>query len=87
MANLSKYYGAQPLIADVTFTAFGITYANEYSNMIMNAASISKSIYINLLKGIAGNPTYYLNDNIHFNELAHPIMMENVWDALIPALN
>ncbi len=87
MANLVKYYGATPLIADITFTVFGNTYANQYAEMTANAARISNSAYINLLSGILGNSVYYFNDGIHLNEQAQPYMMNNVWDVLVPLLN
>jgi acyl-CoA thioesterase I len=76
--------GAKPLLADVTFTRYGPDIANAYSQMIVNTAYITGATYVGLLKGVVGNPTYYLTDGVHFNDAAQPTMMTNLWEKLNP---
>ena len=84
MISMVKNSGAKPLLADVTFTRYGTDYANAYSQMVFNTALVTGATYIPILNGIQGNPSYYLSDGFHQNEAAQPIMMNNVWDKLIP---
>lgn len=86
MISMVKNSGAKALLADVTFTRYGTEYANAYSQMVFNTALVTGATYIPILNGIQGNPSYYLSDGFHQNEAAQPIMMNNVWDKLIPLL-
>lgn len=87
MINQVLAAGAIPLLADVTFTRYGIDTANAYSKMIVDLAASSGATYVGLLKGIAGNSTYYLSDGVHLNDIAQPFMLNNLWGKLIPLLN
>ncbi len=80
--------GAKALLADVTLTLFGREFANDYSAMVKNTATATGATYVPILQGTLFNPIYTLNDGFgyHQNELAQPIMMQNVWDKLIPLL-
>lgn len=84
MISMVKNSGAKALLADVTFTRYGTDYANAYSQMVFNTALVTGATYIPILNGIQGNPAYYLSDGFHQNEAAQPIMMNNVWNKLIP---
>jgi acyl-CoA thioesterase I len=84
MINQVYAAGAKPLLADVTFTRYGIDTANAYSKMIVDLAASSGATYVGLLKGIAGNSTYYLTDGVHLNDLAQPFMLNNLWEKLNP---
>ncbi len=84
MINQVYAFGAKPLLADVTFTRYGIDTANSYSKMIVDLAAASGATYVGLLKGIAGNSTYYLSDGVHLNDLAQPFMLNNLWEKLNP---
>jgi acyl-CoA thioesterase I len=84
MINQVYAAGAKPLLADVTFTRYGIDTANAYSKMIVDLAASSGATYVGLLKGIAGNSTYYLADGVHLNDLAQPFMLSNLWEKLNP---
>jgi acyl-CoA thioesterase I len=86
MISMVKNSGAKALLADVTFTLYGTEFANAYSKMVVNTALVTGATYVPILKGIQGNPRYYLPDGFHQNEAAQPFMMNNVWDALIPLL-
>mgnify|MGYP003617994032 CR=1 FL=1 len=84
MISMVKNSGAKPLLADVTFTRYGSDFAAAYSQMIVNTANVTGATYVALLKGVVGNPSYYLSDGVHLNDAAQPIMMNNVWEKLIP---
>ena len=83
-----KSSGAKALLADVTLTIFGREYANAYSSMMINTANATGVTYVPILQGTLFNPIYTLDDGYgyHQSELAQPIMMQNVWDKLIPLL-
>lgn len=87
MVSMVKNSGAKPLLADVTFTRYGSDFATAYSQMIVNTANVTGATYVALLNGVLGNPSYYLSDGVHLNDAAQPIMMNNVWDKLIPLLD
>lgn len=86
MINMIKNSGAKPLLADMTLTVYGIDYAKAYSQMIKNTAFIAAATYVPILEGIIFKPQYVLNDGYgyHYNETAQPLMMNNVWNKLIP---
>jgi acyl-CoA thioesterase I len=87
MINMVKNSGAKALLADVTFTRYGIDFANAYSQMVFNTALVTGATYVPILNGIAGNPAYYLEDGFHQNEAAQPFMLDNLWAKLIPLLD
>jgi acyl-CoA thioesterase I len=87
MINMVKNSGAKALLADVTFTRYGIDYANAYSQMVFNTAVTTGATYVPILNGIAGNPAYYLEDGFHQNEAAQPFMLNNLLAKLIPLLD
>jgi acyl-CoA thioesterase I len=86
MVSLVTASGAKALLADVTLSIYGLDFANAYSQMVVNTALASGATYVPILKGTFGNPLYTLDDGYgyHQNELAQPIMMNNVWEKLIP---
>jgi acyl-CoA thioesterase I len=86
MISMVKNSGAKALLADVTFTLYGTEYANAYSKMVKDTALVTAATYVPILEGIQGNPRYYLPDGFHQNEAAQPIMMNNLWNKLIPLL-
>jgi acyl-CoA thioesterase-1 len=88
MINLVRASGAKPILADMTLTIFGQDYANKYTQMVRDTAFIGAATYLPIVEDIIFNPKYVLNDGFgyHYNELAQPFMMNNVWKKLIPLL-
>ena len=88
MINMVKSSGAKPLLADMTLTVYGKQYADNYSKMVKDTAFIAAATYLPILEGIIFKPQYVLNDGYgyHYNETAQPLMMNNVWNKLIPLL-
>jgi acyl-CoA thioesterase I len=88
MINLVRASGAKPILADMTLTIFGKDFANKYTQMIKETAFKGAATYLPIVEDIIFNPKYVLNDGLgyHYNELAQPFMMNNVWKKLIPLL-
>jgi acyl-CoA thioesterase I len=84
MIVMAQNSGAKALIADVTFSLYGSAFAKSYSDMIVSLAATSGATYVGILNGVLANPKYYLPDGFHLNDLAQPIMMNNLWNVLIP---
>lgn len=87
MINMAKSAGAKVLLADVTFTRYGPEFAASYTKMITDTAFRLAAIYAPLLKDIAGNSKYYLSDQVHLNDAAQNLMLNNLWEKLIPTIN
>jgi acyl-CoA thioesterase I len=88
MINLVRSSGAKPMLADMTLTVRGPAFAKEYSQMVKQTAFVGGATYVPIVEDILFNPKYVLNDGLgyHYNELAQPFMMNNVWKKLIPLL-
>jgi acyl-CoA thioesterase I len=88
MINAVRNSGAKPLLADMTLTVYGLNYANAYSQMIRDTALKTAATYVPIVEDIIFKPQYVLNDGYgyHYNETAQPLMMNNVWNKLIPLL-
>jgi acyl-CoA thioesterase I len=88
MINLVRGSGAKPMLADMTLTVRGASYATEYSQMIKQTAYIGAATYVPIVEDIIFNPQYVLNDGFgyHYNAAAQPFMMNNVWKKLMPLL-
>ncbi len=87
MINTAKGNGAKVLLADVTPSLFGIEYANRYSKMVSDTAYLLAATYVPLLKNVFGNPIYLYPDGIHFRDSAQNIILNNLWEKLIPLIN
>ncbi|MBP7953931.1 MAG: hypothetical protein KAZ14_02045 [Nitrosomonas sp.] len=81
MILLTKNSGAIPFVIDIPPALFGIEYGMSYTAMMKSVAAKTGAIYINLLKNIYNDSKYY-RDEFHPNDLAQPIMMENVFFEL-----
>lgn len=86
MISMVRSSGAKPLLADMTLTIYGKDYADAYSKMVKDTATIGAATYVPILEDIIFNPKYVLDDGYgyHQNELAQPFMMNTVWNKLIP---
>ena len=87
MAEQSKRAGAKPLLLDITLTAYGPEVAAQYTATFKETALLHAMPYVGVVQNLIFRPEYY--DPIipfHLTEAAQPLMMENVWAALIPTL-
>ena len=62
---------------------YGPVYAENFFNAFSLIARETNSNYIpTLLVGFETDPSFFLSDQIHPNEVAQKIILETVWDAL-----
>ena len=88
MVELSKRNGAKPLIIGMRIPPnYGKAYSEKFFNIFKQIA-IEKKIAIVpfMFKGFAENRDYFLTDQIHPNEKAQRIILENIWGELEPLL-
>jgi len=66
---------------------YGANYTKEFKNMFENLAKYKKVVFIPfLLKGVAAEPEYNLEDGIHPNEKGHEKMKDTVLKYLRPLI-
>ena len=66
---------------------YGLKYAQQFSQQYQQLAQKHRANLVPFfLDGVAGKPDLIQNDGIHPNELAQPILLENVWQKLVNML-
>jgi acyl-CoA thioesterase-1 len=75
MAEQTKQAGATPLLLDITLTAYGPEVAAAYTATFKETAIRHAISYVGVVHNLVFKPEYY-----------DPVMMENVWNALLPTL-
>lgn len=88
MTRLSKKAGARVILAGMQIPPnYGREYAEGFKNVFVEVARAEDSALIPFfLEGIAQDPAMFQADTIHPNELAQPVLMENVRRVLIPLI-
>lgn len=86
MINMARGSGASVLLADVTPSVFGPSFADQYSKMVNDTAKQTGVTYVPLLQNVFGNASYYYPDGVHVRDSAQSILLDNLWGKLIPAL-
>jgi lysophospholipase L1-like esterase len=54
--------------------------------MVSDTAYLLAATYVPLLKNVFGNPIYLYPDGVHFRDSAQNIMLNNLWEKLIPLI-
>ncbi|RUR10693.1 arylesterase [Legionella sp. km772] len=66
---------------------YGPAYLNQFNNTFKTLAEHYKIAYVPMfLEGVAGNEKLMQNDGLHPNEEGQPLILKNIWPALIPLL-
>lgn len=66
---------------------YGIAYSERFQQIYQALATQYQVAFIPFfLEGVATRPELMLADNIHPNETAQPLLLENVWQGLEPLL-
>jgi len=66
---------------------YGLSFANMFSSTFNELAQEHDIAYLPFLfEGIASNSDYFLSDQLHPNEKAQPLLLNNVWLHLKPLL-
>lgn len=86
MAKLAKEAGAEVIMGEFTLKALGGEIAQNYSAAYQQAASNSRSTYVNLSNGIPYDGNNYHFDGIHFTDAAQETIKNNAAGALFPML-
>ena len=91
MVNVSQTSGAKVLLLGMQIPPnYGQFYTEEFANVFANTAqSMGVSLvpfFLNNVANAADAPRLFQADRIHPNELAQPIMLNNMWPALIREL-
>ena len=87
MAQAATQAGAKVTIVGMQVPPnYGTAYSRDFSQLFASVAKQHKAALVPfLLKGVADAPeaiTFFQNDRIHPNELAHPKLLDNVWPVL-----
>jgi acyl-CoA thioesterase-1 len=91
MARQSRDAGARVLLLGMEMPPnYGATYAKEFRQLFAAVAQQEKAALVPFfLKGVAdrADPTrLFQSDRIHPNEAAQSVMLDNVWQSLMPLL-
>jgi len=89
MVRLVKEAGARTILAGMQIPPnYGRDYTTAFKELFEDVARSEQTALIPFfLEGIADEPAMFQADTIHPNELAQPILMENVRRTLLPMLN
>lgn len=91
MVASSQAQGAQVVLVGMQMPPnFGKRYADDFARLFEEVAQARRCALVPFfLKGVADRPdarNWFQPDGIHPTEKAHPIMLDNVWEALKPLL-
>ena len=91
MLAAAQAQGAQVVLVGMQMPPnYGKRYSEDFARLFQDVAKAQKCAWVPFfLKGVADRPDardWFQHDGIHPLEKAHPIMLDNVWDALKPLL-
>lgn len=89
MINLAKDAGAEVVLVGMQIPPnYGRPYTEQFRTMFIElAAEHDTELVPFLLEGVALDKTMFLDDGLHPNEKAQPVIADNVWKVLLPMLN
>nr|NIM70382.1 arylesterase [Xanthomonadales bacterium]NIN59697.1 arylesterase [Xanthomonadales bacterium]NIN75110.1 arylesterase [Xanthomonadales bacterium]NIO15084.1 arylesterase [Xanthomonadales bacterium]NIP12090.1 arylesterase [Xanthomonadales bacterium] len=88
MIEASQAVGARVLLAGIRLPPnYGPTYTERFQSMYGElAVAYELGLVPFIMEGIALDPALMLPDGIHPNAEAQPVLLDNVWEYLLPAL-
>jgi len=88
MIMRSQATGARVLLAGIKLPPnYGSAYLQQFESMYDDLASEYGTLLVPFfMDGVAMEPEFLQADNIHPNEAGQPVLLENVWAVLEPAL-
>ncbi len=89
MVELSKQHGSDIFLFEMRIPPnYGQLYSSRFQGMYKQIAEKHNTGFIPFfLDGVAGHPELNQKDGIHPNAKAQPLLMNNVWPILLPALD
>ena len=91
MVAAAQAQGAQVVLVGMQMPPnYGKRYSEDFARLFQDVAKAQKCAWVPFfLNGVADRPDardWFQHDGIHPLEKAHPIMLDNVWNALKPLL-
>lgn len=88
MIQQSRDAGARVLLAGIKLPPnYGSTYLEQFESMYSDLASEFDTLLVPFfMDGVALSPDLLQADNIHPNEKGQPVLLDNVWIVLEPAI-
>jgi acyl-CoA thioesterase-1 len=88
MIQQSQAVGARVLLAGIKLPPnYGSAYLEQFESMYPDLASEFETMLVPFfMDGVALKPDLLQADNIHPNENGQPVLLDNVWKVLEPAL-
>jgi len=88
MISKSQASGARVLLAGIKLPPnYGSAYLQQFESMYADLASEYQALLVPFfMDGVAMEPEFLQADNIHPNEAGQPVLLDNVWAVLEPAL-
>jgi len=89
MIQQSQAAGARVLLAGIKLPPnYGSAYLEQFETMYPDLASKYGTLLVPFfMDGVAFSPDLLQADNIHPNEKGQPVLLDNVWKVLEPALS
>lgn len=89
MIRASQSSGATVLLAGIKLPPnYGVTYIELFESIYSDLAREYNTLLVPFfMEGIVFEPGLLQSDNIHPNEKGQPVLLDNVWLVLEPALN
>jgi len=88
MITKSQASGARVLLAGIRLPPnYGSAYLQQFESMYSDLASEYQTMLVPFfMDGVAMEPELLQADNIHPNEMGQPVLLDNIWEVLEPAL-
>tara|TARA_A100001015_G_scaffold273068_1_gene328174 strand:- start:2956 stop:3564 length:609 start_codon:yes stop_codon:yes gene_type:complete len=89
MISMIKSYRAKCILIGIQIPPnYGKRYTKNFFNIFGKLADTNKVLLVPFMfEGFAADRLYFLDDNIHPNDLAQPIILKNVWSVLSTILS
>ncbi len=89
MIQQSQDIGARVLLAGIKLPPnYGRAYLDQFESMYADLANEFDTLLVPFfMEGVALEPGLLQADNIHPNEKGQPVLLDNVWNVLEPALS
>jgi len=88
MAEMANGIGALPVIVTVQLPGnYGKAYNTLFGKTFSNAATQTDALLVpSLFEGLSASAEWFQSDGIHPSAKAQPLMLDNVWKIIEPAL-
>lgn len=88
IVDLSRRHGASPLLLRMRLPPnYGPAYVEKFV-AVYESVGRERNVPLSdfMLEGVSGNPQFIQDDGLHPNEVAQPLILENLWPAIEPLL-